>query len=118
MPVFNFHKTKSATYYENRLIGFLRSKMRLFVEWFITSPAENYITLDIEDRKAGERYVLTLQRANGKTPSQVMQENQAEIERLKSFLSDIGDLAWDVRDPNQAKVRIGEISGFVSEALD
>ena len=53
------------------------------VQWFIECGGENYVEMSVYHEKTGH-LVLTLQRREGKTPGQVVQELKARIAELEA----------------------------------
>lgn len=137
--MFKIHHLRSAEYYQMRVIRFFRSKRKLFIKWFETNPAENNITVNLSTTVDDETYHLTIQRIGGLTPADTIGALQAEIDsinatktflraendalrgmvtKLREALEEIGELAWDVRDRDQAKTRlqqVSEIAGIIEE---
>lgn len=67
-------------------LGFLASR------FFIDNPeAVNYleVEMDVTDHDTQERFVLTVRRANGKTPHQFRIEAEAENERLRARIAEL-----------------------------
>lgn len=52
-------------------------------EWFRADPGENYIEMNLNSRtEPFERYAVTVQRIPGKSPADLRNEAQAEVDRL------------------------------------
>ena len=96
--------------FEQAITRLFKRNARLFLGWFETSPAENFIRVTMGDRRTNEQYLLTIQRIQGKNPIEVQNLQELKIVELRNALREIGELAWDVRDPEQAKVRLSQVS--------
>ncbi len=116
LTVFKIKKLQAWEFYQAKLTRLFHSRSKLFVSWFDTSPAENFIRVDMRDRKTGQEYILTLQRVRGKNPMEIHYMLEQDIMKYRNALREIGELAWDVRDPGQAKVRIAQISDLAGIA--
>lgn len=57
--------------------------MAAAVEWFKKSGGDNYVTCEVTCKKTLQRYTLTMQRCNGKTPAQELCELRSQVTQLK-----------------------------------
>ncbi|WP_068059341.1 hypothetical protein [Nocardia xishanensis] len=67
-------------------LGYLCSR------FFLDNPAAvNYVEveMDVQNRDTRERFVLTVRRAEGKTPHALRKEAEAEVERLRARLAEL-----------------------------
>lgn len=70
------------------------------VDWFRESGGSNYVTCSLRDPKSGEEYVLTMQKAIGKTPAQELNELRMKLLRARS--------AMECNDPLNAREIFGD----------
>lgn len=108
--MFKMRKLRTYEFYQNKVTRLLKANARLFLDWFEASPAENFIRVTMGDRRTKEQYLLTIQRIQGKNPIEVQNLQELKIVSLRNALREIGELAWDVSDPEQAKVRLSQVS--------
>jgi hypothetical protein len=53
------------------------------IEWFNENGGDNFATMEVTDTKTYQRFELTMKRAHGKTPGDIIGELRAEIAALK-----------------------------------
>lgn len=69
------------------------------LEWFREQRGENFVTLDLIDKKDGQRYQITMQRLGGKSPAEELSELRRQIEEMRGvYEQPIDDLV--TRLPN------------------
>lgn len=56
--------------------------VRLAVDWFRQHSGHNYVSMDLTDFRDGQAYTFTVQRQDGRTPSQSIAELSAEQPRI------------------------------------
>jgi hypothetical protein len=61
----------------------IKIAVRTLVIQYIESKAENFVVTDVK-LKTGEKFYITVQNVEGKTPIDIHKEDEAEIRRLNA----------------------------------
>jgi hypothetical protein len=85
-------------------------------EWFRENRGDNFVTIDMSDPTSGERFELTMRRANGKTPAQSLADLRREIEDLRGVYEQPLD-ELSTRLPNVRPDFIVEVQTLSNAAL-
>jgi|SRR5690606_5730633 len=99
------------------------------VDLFVHVGAKDYMECEVEDTETGERFIVTVQRANGETPADKAERYAAEVARLTEALrsekamrlEDLEDVArlTDERDAALALAReaVGMLDAADTDAM-
>ena len=92
----------------------LKAITACFIQAFIQNGGTNFFLYDLQDDD-GNKYSVTIQKATGKTPAEMLHESKAEIAELRTRLEKavelpvkVGDTIYCIRNCGTGRYRVEE----------